>query len=348
MIFIVDKYQFDMDKITIYNSMFMPEYIKFMDALCLKKLFNRKGVIKSAVTKFDNYLSFRYTDEHDPLIAIKRLNYQIEYHPICPICRKNKLTYIGKPNRMYTIYCSCKCSANSKSVIKKKKETQLRNWGTENCYDSSKYQEHLFNKYGFKYWTQDNKIISKRKNTLINRYGTLNVYKIEGVKDKMIKTNLSRYGVPHVMQNEKIRMRYNISRKNKHNKISKPEMALKNLLMELYGDDLDCQYSDKRYPFNCDFYIKSKDIFIEYHGSHFHNTHAFDASSIDDLTLLKNLKQKANKLKHPNQYDKMIYTWTDLDVRKLEIAKANNLKYLVFYKMPTKEELIEKIEGDRN
>jgi hypothetical protein len=44
----------------------------------------------------------------------------------------------------------------------------------------------------------------------------------------------------------------------------------------------------------------------------------------------------------------MIYTWTDLDVRKLEIAKANNLKYLVFYKMPTKEELIEKIEGDRN
>ena len=337
--FKIEKYIFNANKMCGFNSIFNSAYIMHMDNICVIELFNGKGVIKSKIQKFSNYLHFRYIDEHDPLTAIKRMHHQIEYHPICPICRKNKLTYIGKRNRMYTLYCSCKCSANSKSVIKKKKETQLKNWGTENCYDSSIYQEYLQSKYGFNYWTQSDKIVNKRKETLISKYGTLDVYKIDGVKDKMLETNLSRYGVPHVMQNKDVRKRYNNSRKNGYTKISKAEMELKNILTELYGDDIECQYSDERYPFNCDFYIKSKDIFIELHASHFHGKHPFDVNSEDDLKILESLKSKSKRLNRPNQYDKMIYTWTNLDVRKLEIAKSNNLNYLVFYSVPTQEEI---------
>ena len=29
----------------------------------------------------------------------------------------------------------------------------------------------------------------------------------------------------------------------------------------------------------------------------------------------------------------MIYTWTDLDVRKQQIAKENNLNYIMFYSL---------------
>ena len=51
---------------------------------------------------------------------------------------------------------------------------------------------------------------------------------------------------------------------------------------------------------------------------------------------MEELKEKANKSERhkigkESQYDKMIYTWTDLDVRKQQIAQKNNLNYLLFY-----------------
>ena len=45
------------------------------------------------------------------------------------------------------------------------------------------------------------------------------------------------------------------------------------LLIIFEKDDIIRQYYDKdRYPFNCDFYIKSKDLFIEYQG---HPSHGY-------------------------------------------------------------------------
>ena len=41
-------------------------------------------------------------------------------------------------------------------------------------------------------------------------------------------------------------------------------------------------------------------------------------------------------------YDKIIYTWTDLDVRKLECFKDNNLNYKIFYSLNELKEWIEK------
>ena len=45
---------------------------------------------------------------------------------------------------------------------------------------------------------------------------------------------------------------------------SKIETIYKNKLIEKFGiEDVIYQYMDERYPFNCDFYIKSLDLFIE-------------------------------------------------------------------------------------
>jgi hypothetical protein len=51
-------------------------------------------------------------------------------------------------------------------------------------------------------------------------------------------------------------------------------------------------------------------------------------SDITDLDKLHLWEQKAMSSRY---YKNAIYTWTDLDVRKKEIAKINNLNYLCIY-----------------
>ena len=108
------------------------------------------------------------------------------------------------------------------------------------------------------------------------------------------------------------------------------ELTVFKKLVEKYGfDDVFYEYGfhpyDKRYPFNCDFYIKSLDLFIELnihlsHGSGWYmDTH-------DDKLRLEHLKSSPNKMsKEP------IATWAKRDVEKRKSAKQNNLNYLVFW-----------------
>lgn len=94
-------------------------------------------------------------------------------------------------------------------------------------------------------------------------------------------------------------------------------------------DDIVHPYIDKdRYPFKCDFYIKSLDKFIEIHGNWTHGGRAYDPNDPDCQKQLEYWKEKA---KTSNYYKNAIYTWTDLDVRKKEIAEKNNLNFEVIY-----------------
>lgn len=54
-------------------------------------------------------------------------------------------------------------------------------------------------------------------------------------------------------------------RKNNSFNNSKPEISLRKILVEIFNEnDIITEYSDDpRYPFKCDFYIKSEDLFIE-------------------------------------------------------------------------------------
>ena len=89
------------------------------------------------------------------------------------------------------------------------------------------------------------------------------------------------------------------------------------------------QYFDKeQYPFRCDFYIKSEDLFIEVHGNWTHGGRPFDPQ---DIECQKQLAEWEEKAKTSNYYKNAIYTWTDLDVRKVETAKQNNLNFEVIY-----------------
>ena len=121
----------------------------------------------------------------------------------------------------------------------------------------------------------------------------------------------------------------NIKRKNGTFNTSEPEEVYYNSLVQIYGEeDVIRQYSDERYPYSCDFYIKSLDLFIELNLHWTHGDHPYNESDSRDVELKESLAEKA---KTSEYYRNALYVWTDLDVRKQRIAKENNLNYKAVY-----------------
>ena len=83
---------------------------------------------------------------------------------------------------------------------------------------------------------------------------------------------------------------------------------------------------DRRYPYVCDFYIKSKDLFIELNGHYSHGNHWFDSNNHDDVLRKKHLILSAES-KNLHSVD----VWTNIDLIKKDKACSENLNYLVFW-----------------
>lgn len=124
--------------------------------------------------------------------------------------------------------------------------------------------------------------------------------------------------------------------KNHSFNTSSPEDKYYSYLCKKYGvEDIIRQYSEERYPFACDFYIKSLDLFIELNLTWTHGGKLFDSSNFADIEKLAVWKEKAKTSKY---YQQAIYTWTDLDIRKRNAALENKLNYRVYY---SEEEMYE-------
>lgn len=116
---------------------------------------------------------------------------------------------------------------------------------------------------------------------------------------------------------------------NSFNK-SKEELELKEYLISLYGEEnvLTTYYEDSRYPFRCDFYIKSEDLFIELNLHFTHGPHPFNSNNKEDLLLLDKWKEKSLT---SDFYKVAIEVWTIRDPIKQQKAKENNLNYVTLY-----------------
>ena len=112
---------------------------------------------------------------------------------------------------------------------------------------------------------------------------------------------------------------------------SKMENMIGDYIMSKFPD-MKRQYKSAAYPFLCDYYIPSLDIYIEYQGSWTHGGHPFDTQE-NDNTILKMWQNK-----HTKYYDNAIHTWTIRDVEKRETAKKNNIKYYELWSDGTNNE----------
>lgn len=120
---------------------------------------------------------------------------------------------------------------------------------------------------------------------------------------------------------------------------SKPEELLYKLLVKRFGEaDIIRQYFDKeRYPFACDFYVKSKDLFIELNAHFTHYFEPYNENKKEHIEKVNKLKSKpqtrinAKGKEVPSWDNAILYTWTQLDVRKKNTAIKNKLNYKAIY-----------------
>lgn len=154
----------------------------------------------------------------------------------------------------------------------------------------------------------------------------------DSVQEKTKATCVARYGVESAMMlPETVAKTWDAKKRNHTWTTSKPEEQMYVLLCEKFGKDDVCrQYREPRYPFHCDFYVKSLDLFIELNATWLHGGHWFDDSNVCDRNVLAGWHQKCADGKR--FYTVAIRVWTQSDILKRDTAKKNGLNYVVFWK----------------
>ena len=121
--------------------------------------------------------------------------------------------------------------------------------------------------------------------------------------------------------------------------LSATEQYAQQCLKQVFPN-IKCQYISKAYPFNCDFYIPSLDLYIELN---FHWTHGDKPFDENDEWCKAKLLVWQEKAKTSDFYRKAIGVWTGRDPYKKQFAIDNNLNWLAFYSIGDFEEWLNKL-----
>lgn len=222
------------------------------------------------------------------------------------------------------------------------KNTMLERYGFDSYMKTEDFKEKSkitnIEKFGAEYALSSSDVRQKCIDTLIKRYGVDNPQKNLDIVAKTKKTNNERYGGNSPTSSRDVRLKQHESRKlNKDSKAnsSKKENEIFNKLLSYFSEDDIVRWyeGDYRYPYECDFYIKSLDLFIEYNGFWTHGGHLFDKNNEDDVKKLNMWLDKLNSEdnKISKYYEGAIKTWTINDISKYNTAINNNLNYLIIY-----------------
>lgn len=200
----------------------------------------------------------------------------------------------------------------------KMEQTNLTKYGSVSPFGSSEIQE-------------------KASATNLERYGVENVFALPRFQEKSRETCRKKYGADKFQQSEffqerasEISAKIMETRRQNHTfSTSGPEKFLYDALCNVFEkDDIVQQYKDEKYPFACDFYVKSRAMYIELNASWTHGRMWFDD---ENEVCLQQMFAWQEKSLDSTYYAKAIETWTTRDVLKREIARQNQLNYIVFW-----------------
>lgn len=353
---------------SVYNKIFSKEEIEYIQ--------NRFESFKSFT---ETIYRIKHNIENQPICPVcgKEIKFNKGYNKTCSykcanILRNSIQTLNNKVKEKYNVdnvwqsdIIKEKCKqtilkhynvdnvSKSQIIKEQKQKTCLNNFGVKAGFNNGKSEITKLNKYGSK--TYNN--IEKQKQTCLEKYGANSIFKIQFFKDKIKETFNKKYGVDNPAQLEKtiknshseqaIQKCFETQKKNKSINSSKDELKSYQLLKEKFPDTI-YQYKDKRYPYFCDFYIPSLDLFIECQYAMFHNGRPYLGTNEDKLEI-EIIKQKSNKRKQitkksKTRYDSLIEIWSIHDVKKRNTAKENNLNYLEFFTILELENWLNKYE----
>ena len=221
-------------------------------------------------------------------------------------------------------------------ILQKIKNTNLKKFGVEfplqqlkkeNSEIYQKISQTCINKFGVDSLLKNKEVREKIKQTNIQKYGVDNPLKNKEIREKIKQTNIQKYGVDNPLKNKEI------WKKSQDNRQISSKSKLENnflnyLKLKYEPDDIITQYKSKEYPYYCDFYIKSINLYIEIQGHWTHNYHPFDINNLNDQLIMDIWRTKSLSDKY---YKNALNTWTIKDVEKRNTAIQNNLNYLEIF-----------------
>ena len=246
--------------------------------------------------------------------------------------------------------------ANQSDLVKDlTKQTFIKKYGVENPFAldiiKNKRKQTCIKKYGVEYAPQAEIIKEKIKNTSLEKYGVSNPGASKEAIKKLLKTNNERYGANSALQtpsgkatlkqilaSEAVKKKvYETHKRNNSFHTSAPETKLLKILQNKFGkSDIEYQYRSDLYPFVCDFYVKSLDLYIELQGSWTHGKAPYDVKNPEHIKKLLEWQEKSQTSRF---YRNAIDVWTRADVEKRKIALENKLNYIEVFDSETFKEI---------
>lgn len=249
----------------------------------------------------------------------------------------------------YTQTCieryGCDNPMHSKQIQERLADSNIKKYGVKSPFSLSSVRQKIYDtclrRYGIPHFNN----IDQISKTMSDKYGYSFNFQNPGVLEKSSKTRIDLYGDPHYNNAEKYKAtmqdRYGVdcainipgvlqkiyaSKKKNHTfNTSNIEKSFEKYL-ESKNIKFQTQYKSDLYPFSCDFYIEELDLYIEIQASWTHGEHPYDPEV--DESVLKIWGEKSKKSKF---YANAIDVWTIRDVKKRQIAKQNNLRYLEIF-----------------
>lgn len=212
--------------------------------------------------------------------------------------------------------------------------TNMERYGCECSFQNeavkAKYRENCLRKYGVTNTLVVPEIVEQRKQTLLAHYGVDNPMKSDVIRKRASDTLEARYGARYTFSvPEIVAKAWRSQRAHGTYRHSNAEDTLYELLVAQFGEgDVIRQYRSEKYPFRCDFYVVSRDMYIELNGFFTHGGHWFDKTCQEDLDKLAMWQE--GSLEH-SYYQGAIEGWCERDVAKRAAARAANLNYVVFW-----------------
>ena len=330
----------------------------------IKNYRNIKCVLQSSSYRLlFNWINEQVTLLQDPIYDILTKVYWILKNicswqnelVICPNCKQPFYNKNVKRLRLgYPLRCSIKCMNKSSKHIQqvvdafnakdelfwknrsiKSKQTKIKNGHTANWTNYEKCKQTKLKRH-------NNPTFNNIEKARTTRYRKNNgKWHNEDFSEKVKATSLKNNGYESALSYKGKRNTFNIKeirlkalntlRKNcTYNKSKQEDKAYEILCNVFNKEDILRQYLSDKYPYSCDFYIKSIDTYIEFNGHWTHGKHAYNKNSIEDQSYLEYWinKMKQNSNKQHNFYKTAIYVWTKLDVNKRNTAKQNNLNFV--------------------
>lgn len=244
----------------------------------------------------------------------------------CPYCVQQRLEQTNMQRY------GCRRPLQNQQILQSQQETVQLEYGVKNVMHLDDVKEKLKqtnqDRYGTDYTCEADSVRVKREETNKRKYGGVSPFCSQEVQAKSRKSWKQTYGVDNPMFDASVVKKVSESKfANGTFHTSSVEDELYDLLVTVFGEeDVKRQYTSDVYPFACDFYLPSRDLYLELNASWTHGFHWFDVSRSEDMDV-KHLWES----KQTDYYANAVHVWTQKDVEKRETAKKNGLNYIVFW-----------------